>query len=63
MAMENILMSMDINMKANGRIICLMEQARLYIKMEVDILVSFWIIREMVKVCTFRMAIFFKEIF
>lgn len=63
MAMENILMSMDINMKANGRIICLMEQARLYIKMEVDILVSSWIIRKMEKVCTFRMGIFFKEIF
>ncbi len=63
MAMANILTSMGINMKDNGRIICQMGQVRLSIQMGVDISASSWIIKEMVKACTYQMGIFFKEIF
>ena len=50
MGMANIMILMGISMKGNGKIICLMVQAKLYTRMEAATSVNFSITKEMVKV-------------
>jgi hypothetical protein len=52
MGMANIMILMGISMKGNGKIICLMVQAKLYTRMEAATSVNFSITKEMVMAYT-----------